>query len=161
MATVFPVPAIVGYRDGTPMWISVEGTPAATDRLYASIVSRPKFEPCTFSDGVSGYRWSADAGSALATYNRGWEQTPSCVYLLSPGDIVALQYISADRKIMATQPTPRPRFDTPCLRASAPAKPRGPGLMQTLIARLKAVVCYDDATVKAKKEERDNAPWFK
>lgn len=160
MAAVFPVRAIVGYRDGIPMWISVEGSPAATDQLYASIVSKPKFEPCNLGDGTSGYRLRMGA-EAHAMYNGNWDQAPSCVYMMAPGDIVALCYISADRKIMAGRPTPLTLPDPPRPRTPAPAKPRGPGLMQTLIARLKAVACYDDATVKAKKEERDNAPRFK
>ena len=33
--------------------------------------------------------------------------------------------------------------------------------MQVMTARLKAVVCYAADTVKAKKEEKDNAPRFK
>ena len=160
MATAFPVRAIVGYRDGIPMWISVEGSPATTDQLYAGIVSKPKFEPCKLGDGTSGYRLRMDA-EAYAMYNGRWDRAPSCGYIVAPGDIVALRYISADRKIMAGRPTPLPLPDPPRPRASAPAKPRGPGLVQVLTARLKAVVCYAADTIKAKKEEKDNASRFK
>lgn len=166
MATVFPVRAIVGYRDGIPMWISVEPTPALTDQLYAHLVATGKFKPATLSDGTTAYRL-AEGSSGHIIYNGSWQSCPSFVIMLAPGDYVALRFVDADCRIIGQAPHLPcadtgyvPRTNVPP-KPAAPVRPRGPGLMQTLIARLKAVACYDDATVKAKKEERDNAPRFK
>ena len=43
MAAVFPVRAVVGFRDGTPMWISVEASPQAAV-CYDADTIKPKKE---------------------------------------------------------------------------------------------------------------------